>query len=66
MFCFKKFFFFFLCESQPAGPITNKKGQCRIKKSKKYQRYGRYIKELVRKGGIIMDFIGVRKSLFNH
>ena len=29
-------------------------------------KYGRYIKELVRNGGIIMDFIRVRKCVFNH
>ena len=54
-----------LHESQPAGPITKTK-QVRKVRQRYYWRYGCYIKRLVRNGGVIMDFIGVRKTLFNH
>ena len=61
---------FFLHESQPAGPvIKTKKGQCRVKKSEitlALEIRSPQIKELVRNGGIIVDFNGVRKTLFNH
>ena len=60
---------FFSSESQPAGPITRtKRANVKLRKvrQRQYQRYGRYMKELVRNGGIIMDFIRVRKSIFNH
>ena len=68
---FHKFFYAsMLHESQPAGPvIKTKKGQCRIKKSKTtliQEIRSPWIKELVRNGGIIVDFNGVRKTLFNH
>ena len=62
-------FMFFSSESQPAGLITKtKRANVKLRKVRQrwYKRYGRYMKELVRNGGIIMDFIRVRKSLFNH
>ena len=66
---FTEVYVFFSSESQPAGLITKtKRANVKLRKVRQrwYKRYGRYMKELVRNGGIIMDFIRVRKSLFNH
>ena len=61
---------FFSHESQPAGPVTKtKKGQCRVEKSKTTLALGirsPSIKELDRNGGIVVDFNGVWKTLFNY
>ena len=73
MFRFKSFFFFFFffdMNHNRRDRLPKQKWSISSKEKKDNVsirgEYGRYIKELFRNGGIIMDFIGVTICVFNH